>query len=109
MSSAFAVVFYGVRYAVALDEIEGLEARTDDRLQRARREGLETFWSRFGDDRSYFLFVGTRMSLMGQAHEVSSVCSREDVAVVIARVDTQLSRGDWDGVVGLHFQWGEDV
>lgn len=109
MTSPFSVVFYGVRYRVSIDEIEQLENRNDRRLTDARNDGLEVFWSRFGDDRSYFLFVGKRLSLMGVGNDLSKTYSRREIETAMDDVEDRLSKGNWEGSVRLHLQWGEDV
>lgn len=109
MSSAFAVAFYGARYPVAYDELEELETREDQRLHRAQRDGLEAFWARFGDDQTYFLFVGKKLSLMNVENDLTTVYSRRELETHMDEVDAQLFAGDWKGKVGLYLQWGEDT
>jgi hypothetical protein len=110
MSADACVVYYGLRFEVAPDEIEALERRTDQRMVAARSAGLKTFWANFGaPDKRYLLFVGAELGLLGLEGEAAVQVDDRELQAIIESTVAKLQSAGLPGEPKLHMQWYADV
>lgn len=62
--STTAVVFFGLKFELADDEIDDVELRTDQRVRRARAHRLDHYDGRFatGDGVRHLLLIGKKLA-----------------------------------------------
>jgi hypothetical protein len=66
MSADACLAFYGLRFEVRSEEIEGLEMRSDPRVLATRKVRLKHYWANFGaQGERYLLFVGAQLGVLG--------------------------------------------
>jgi len=103
-------VFYGLRYEVSDDEIEGLEMRSDPRMQAARKAGLKHYWANFGaPGERYLLFVGANLGVLGPENSLEVVLRTTELQAIIESTKAKLQAADLAGEPSLHVQWCEDA
>ena len=72
MSADACLAFYGLRFEVRSEEIEGLEMRSDPRVLATRKVRLKHYWANFGaQGERYLLFVGAQLGVLGPEGEPS--------------------------------------
>jgi hypothetical protein len=60
------ITFYGIEYSVpAGSDVSSLEKRTDERIVRARRAKLDTWWGCVSDGRDFHLLIGKKIADLG--------------------------------------------
>ncbi len=111
MGADSTLVFYGVRFAVAPDEIEALEARRDSRVLLARKFRLDHWWGDFATaagGREQFLFIGTKLSQIGFEGEFEKRICRSRLTEVMDQIDDKLSCAGFDGEAEFYVQFQPD-
>jgi len=77
MSAANTIIFFGIKFELREEEIEGVELRTDARVVTARRAKLNTYWGGFGPSgQERLLFVGWLVANLGYEGEASTAFDR---------------------------------
>ena len=110
MSSPATVVFYGVRFELAEDEIPALEERSDPRLVSARRNGLKHYWGNFGaPGERWYLFVGAKLGILGPEGASDVMLDGRDLEGLIKDTNSRLRDGGFTGVSKLYIQWQSDA
>jgi hypothetical protein len=110
MSADICIVFFGLRYEVRPDEIEGLELRSDARVVAARKVGLKYYWGNFGGlEEKYLLFIGAQLGILGveNAREIKFVPT--EVQDLFERTRAKLNEAPLVGEPSLYLQWQPDV
>lgn len=110
MSAEACVAFYGLRFEVAGAEVPGLEARSDPRLQSARKFGLKTYWGNFGlPGERYLLFIGSRLAVLGPENDASLSMDPATLAGLVDETDRKLEAAGFRGAPALHIEWMPDA
>ncbi len=110
MSADACVAFYGLRFEVGRDEIEGLESRSDARLVAVRKAGLKHFWANFAaPGERYLLFVGAQLAILGPENESELVLPSHDLQTLMESTKTKLQAAGLSGDPSLYFQWEPDA
>lgn len=110
MSANGCVVFYGLRFEVWDNEIEGLENRSDPRMLAARKAGLKHYWANFGaSGERYMLFVGANIGVLGPENNSEVVLRAPELQAVIESTKGRLRSARLEGEPSLHIQWREDA
>lgn len=110
MSSDACLAFFGLRFEVRPDEIEGLEARSDYRMVAAKRAGLKHFWANFASPgERYLLFVGAQLAVLGPESKSELAMPSDDFQSVIGSAMAKLQTTGLSGDPSLHLQWMPDA
>lgn len=106
MSAPAVVVFYGVRFVLAEDELPALEARSDPRLVSARKHGLKHYWGNFGGTAErWCLFLGAKMVILGPEDQSTWEMSGGSLLNLIEETNARLRAASVDGVPSLYVEW----
>ncbi len=110
MSANACVVFYGLRFEVSPDEIEGLELRSDPRMLVARKAGLKHYWANFGSPgERYLLFIGANLAVLGPENSFELVLEAPDLQGILTATGLKLEASGLAGVPALYVQRLPDV
>lgn len=110
MGANACVAFFGIRYQISPEEIDGLETRKDSRMVAAKNSGLSHYWANFGGlDEQYLLFVGTKLTVLGPEYDVEFEMDDQEVVAVMEQTQSNLKRAGLVGVPKLYLQWLPDV
>ncbi len=110
MSASCCVVFYGLRFNVAAEEIESLELRRDQRMMAARDARLDTYWGNFGGlDERYVLLIGSRIGILGPENQLEIQARDDEWQAMVSGVRQKLRSNRFEGEPQLHILWEEDV
>jgi hypothetical protein len=110
MSADTCIAYFGLKFGVSLDEIEGIELRSDHRVVAARRSGLKYYWGNVGGlQESYVMFVGAELALLGFQNSLTFDIATGDLQDLIDRIKTKLIEAGFDKEPSLHLQWQPDV
>jgi hypothetical protein len=91
-------------------EIEGLEMRSDPRMQVARKAGLKHYWVNFGTPgERHLLFVGANLGVLGPENSPEVVLRTAELQAIIDATDVKLQTAGLTGQPSLHMQWLEDA
>jgi hypothetical protein len=75
--------FYGIEEVVPADsDITALEARSADRIVRARWAKLDTWFGRVTDGRDYFLLIGKKFADIGMEGAEERVIDDAEFAAI---------------------------
>lgn len=94
MSADSYVVFVGLAFAVAPDEREGLEERSDARIKRARAHRLDHYWGDFANS-GEILLVGKRLAYVGPEGVTGLRLSRDEFLRLLEAVTEKLAQAGW--------------
>lgn len=109
MSADACLAFYGIRFEIASDEIEGLETRSDPRLIAARRTGLKTYWGNFGGiGERYLLFVGANLAVLGPENQSDVAFGLSEFQAIVDSTKARLLSAGLAGEPSLYIQWQQD-
>jgi hypothetical protein len=111
MSADGFVVYYGLRWDINdSDEatVRALERREDQRIQSARRHGLEAYWGRTEQEDRSCLFVGKEFGCFGG--EGQNVARVEDAELLRLLDETKqkLKAAGFVDIPALHIQFEPD-
>ena len=110
MSASNCVIYYGLRFPISEQEIEGLELETDKRITSVRNAKLQYHWTNFGlPDDLYYLFVGEEISIIGPEYKPEFKLSAEDFAAIAVSARAKLKSAGFEGSPQLYIQWMEDM
>lgn len=110
MSAPSCVCFYGVRRSVTGLEIEPLETRTHPLIKASRDAGLQHYWGNFGAPGSrYYLFVGTRLGLLGEENTLEVQMGDQELASRIQTTKEKLKQAGIEDAPSLYIQWMPDA
>lgn len=110
MSSDTFIVYFGLRFEVGADEIEGIELRSDKRIMAARRVGLKCYWGNFGAlEERYLLFIGAEIAILGAENSEEVIMSFSDAQRSFDDTKERLKEAGFSEVPKLHFRWRPDV
>jgi hypothetical protein len=110
MSGDAVVAFLGLCLAVNYEEIEGLEERSDDRIQSARRVGLDHYWGNFGGlAEEYFLLIGKRIGVFGPEGKGDVSIGLEELNSLFDDTKRKLTSAGFDRDPSVHIKWHPDV
>jgi hypothetical protein len=68
MSAEGFLVYYGLRWEFNVndeEQLRALETRKDQRVQAARKHGLDSWWGRTEEEERYFLLIGKALGNFG--------------------------------------------
>jgi hypothetical protein len=105
------VVYYGLRWDIRQDDeatVQALERREDQRIQSARRNGLETYWGRTEEEERYFLFVGRELGCFGREGQNSAQVEDETLLRILDETKRKLKAAGFLGLPALHCQFEPD-
>lgn len=106
MSTDACVVFFGLRYEVREDEVEGVERRSDARVVAARKVGLNHYWGNFGGvDEKYLLFIGSELGVLGAENATAINLSSNELEGLFDKTRAQLNEAGLAGVPSLYLEW----
>jgi hypothetical protein len=111
MSAEGFVVYYGLRWDIRQDDeatVQALERREDQRIQSARRHGLETYWGRTEEEERFFLFVGKELGCFGREGQNSAQVKDEELLRVLDETKRKLKAAGFLGLPALHCQFEPD-
>lgn len=110
MSADACLAFYGLRFEVGGDEIEGLESRSDARMVAARKAGLKHFWANFAaPGERYLLFVGSQLAILGPENKSELALSSDDLQAVMESTKAKLQTSGLPGDPAFYLQWEPDA
>jgi hypothetical protein len=110
MSADTCIAYFGLRFEVDPDEVEGIELRSDQRVVAARKSGLKYYWGNVGGlQETYVMFVGAQLALMGLENSLAVDVSSDDLQDVIGKTRAKLVEAGFEGEPSLHLQWQPDV
>ena len=90
--------FYGIEEAIPIDaDMSALEERTDDRIVRARRCKLDTWFGRITDGRDYFLLIGKKLADLGAEGNEERVIDDGELAFIQSEVKRKLKEAGFAG------------
>ena len=84
--------------------MEAVEENTDERVLAAKRAKLQTYSGRLTDGQPYFLFVGTRLGILGVQNDSERSLDTTFVEHVMRDTAAKLSSAGFQGVPQLHLQ-----
>lgn len=106
MSVDACVAYYGLRFEVDADDIDGLEHRTDSRITAAGKAGLRHYWGNFGaPGERYLLFVGEQLAVMGSENDLEVEIRTEKLTALIETTRAKLISAGLCGEPALHLRW----
>lgn len=108
MSSNACVVYFGIRYDVKPDEIEALEARSDERVQKARKAGLSSYWANFGPGDRHVLLIGSKLGVLGPEDRLSLTLDANNVVDLVSATNKKLEAAGFEPRGALHCEWLSD-
>lgn len=110
MSADTCIAYFGLRFELGAEEIEGVELRSDSRVVAARRAGLKYYWGNFGGlQESHLLFVGTQLGIVGPENSEAVSVPKIDLQESIEATTRRLAEAGFDGTPSLHIQWQPDI
>lgn len=110
MSSPTSLAFYGIRFELATEEIEGLEARSDMRLVSARKHNLSHYWGNFGlAGDQWLLFIGAKLALLGEENQCQARLDKQLLLKLIDETEVKLRGAGFHETPMLHLQWQSDI
>jgi hypothetical protein len=60
------ITFYGIEETIPVDaDVTALEERKDERIVRARKAKLDSWWGRLSDGHDYHLLIGKKIANIG--------------------------------------------
>jgi len=108
MSDYECVIYYGLKFKIAITEIHAIDEETDERVIAANREDLDYYCGDFGSmDNQYFLFVGTEFGIMGRDEEAEVQLTAEEYKAIAESTRAKLRRAGFKDSPQLHMQWLE--
>lgn len=106
MGADACVVYYGLRYEVAENEIDGLEMRTDWRMVAAREAKLRTYCANFTGLRDgYLLLVGAELAVLGPEDAEAVDIGTEELKSLMESTEAKLRSAGLVGTPKLYFEW----
>ncbi len=110
MSSDTFVVYFGLRFEVAPEEVEGIELRSDARVAAARRAGLKYYWGNFGGlQEKYLLFIGQQIGILGAENSSEVSLSLLDAESSFEATKTKLLENGFAETPAIHLSWQPDA
>jgi hypothetical protein len=98
MSGDAVVVFFGICLDVDLDDIEGLEERSDERILRSRKASLDHYWGNFGEMESdYLLLIGSRIGVFGPEGQNEASLNEADIEAIFTNTRRKLAEAGFAG------------
>jgi hypothetical protein len=106
MSTDACIVYFGLRYEMREDEIEGVERRLDPRIVAARKVGLKHYWGNFGGvDEKYLLFIGSELGVLGPENANAINLSKNELKALFDNTGVKLNEAGFAGVPSLYLEW----
>jgi hypothetical protein len=110
MSAETFIAYFGLRFEVGPEEVEGVEGRTDRRVVAARRVGLKCYWGSFGElQESYLLFIGVELGKLGAENSESVNIPLDALQRLIDITKAKLVEAGFEGAPSFHLQWEPDI
>jgi hypothetical protein len=110
MSSDTCIAYFGLRFDVEADEVEGIEERSDARVVAARKEGLKYYWGNFaGLDERYLLFIGTQIGVLGEENSNEIILTANDMQQLFDTTSVKLKAAGFSDTPAFHLNWQPDV
>lgn len=110
MSADVCVAYFGIKFEVNRDEVEGIELRSDKRIMAARQAGLMYHWGNFGGlEEKYFLFIGAQIALIGVENEKAIEISSDNLQNIIESTTLKLTEVGFKIAPSLYIQWQQDI
>lgn len=110
MSSDTFIAYFGLRFEIDPDEVEGLELRADSRIKAARKVGLEYYWGNFGGPQERFLlFVGVQLAILGDENSEEAQFHLSEMTSLFDVTKKSLGRAGLLGEPALHLRWQPDI
>ena len=110
MSTDTFIVYFGLRYEIDSEDIEGIELRSDERVIAARKAGLKYYWGNFGGlEKRHLLFVGSQLAVLGSENAESVDISAVEFHELQGKTKAKLNEVGLVGIPSLHLQWQPDV
>ncbi len=110
MSADSFIAFYGVRFEVGPDDIDGLEKRSDPRMISATKAGLKHYWGNFAspDDR-YLLFIGTPLAILGAENASETSFTADEFDDIARSTDSKLKVAGFADTPRVYLQFEPDA
>jgi len=112
MSADYCIAYYGVRFVVKQEEVEGIEKRTDPRIQQARKCGLQYWWDDFegsGEEDAMCLYIGVEIGRLGIEDELYINKQVKELLEVFESTKEKLRGGGFDMEPSIFFHYKVDV
>jgi phosphopantetheine adenylyltransferase len=110
MSAEANLVFFGLRFDLAEQEVSQGDIRRHPIVVRARSVGLEHYMGNFGGSEPlYYLFIGKRIGITGAENEVELVVAANELASIVAETQEKLQDAGFDGPPMLYVNWIADA
>ena len=110
MSADVCIVYFGLRYEIAENEIDRLEEQSDPRVIAARKVGLRAYSGNFSDQSPrYLLFIGKEITKLGPENNLEFSYDKVELASVIDKTILQLEESGLKGNPKLYIQWESDT
>lgn len=110
MSAETFIAYFGLRFEVGPEEVEGVEGRTDRRVVAARRAGLKCYWGNFGGLEEYhLLFIGAELGKLGAENSESVNIPLGALQEIIEVTKAKLIEAGFEDAPSFHLQWEPDI
>lgn len=105
MSANSVIVYYGIKFQIMDTEIEAIELRIDQRIVRARREGLKYYFGNFdGTPNGNTLFLGLEIGIFGIENQIDRSFSVSTFMDLIGLTDAKLDNSGIEGERKIYFK-----
>jgi hypothetical protein len=110
MSAPSCLVFFGVRYELAPEELEQVETRTDERITRARSARLDHYLGNFAADNGekWLLFIGKQLANTGPELGMCVELRSDQLQGLVAEASQKLASAGWREPARLFVQYQPD-
>lgn len=98
------VAYCGVRYILRDEELDCMEARTDQRFRAARDVKLRTWWGRLTEGEPYHMFIGTELGIFGVQGETHRSFNALELERIMDDTRRKLAEAGLPGEPLFHFQ-----
>jgi hypothetical protein len=110
MSSDTFIAYFGVRFEISPDEIEGIELRSDPRVLAARKAGLKYYWGNFGGlQEKHALLVGSQIGILGPENSSEVRLSPNEAQASFDETTTKLKDAGFSEAPALYLMWQPDL
>jgi hypothetical protein len=107
--SSTTLVFFGLRFEIADDEIEALERRSHPAIVMSIKFGLDHYWGNFGSPaEQYFLFIGRLLAKLGVEDRAELQIDFEALSTTVRDVSSLLMKARISELPRLYMQFQPD-
>jgi hypothetical protein len=109
MSAPSSLVFYGLRFKLAPEELTAVEERTDERIVRARKHKLDHYFGNFSEGEAWFLFIGKKLANLGIECANAAEFSGDELRQVLAATEQRLVQAGFEAPARLFAHYQPDL